>query len=102
MKYLFKERSNSSTQKGEIPIDFLQLCWYDMNKDGKCYDEDYISPREFNIKHLMYIDTKEEEGCSEKIRLFVHHKQDGMYELCLHKLTQEQWEECDKFNGGKD
>jgi len=102
VKYIFKEKDDSPTQIGEMPIDYFQLCWYDMSKDQSCYDEDYITPRQFNIKLLTYIDTEEDKNDLDRTRLFLHHKDGDIYELCLHKIDKDKWSECSYFYGQKD
>lgn len=88
---------------GKFPIDSIQLCWYDMNDENQgCYDEDTIIPDLFKGNCLTYIDTEENEGDSDRSRVFVHHINGDVYELRLHKLTKEQWSECSTFYGGKD
>ena len=102
MKYIFKEKSNSKYQKGENPIDYMHISWYDMNKNNKCYDEDWFDPKIFKSHDFMtYIDTEDNEGDSDRTRVFVHLKNGDIYELCLHKLTKEQWSECSDFYGGR-
>lgn len=102
MKYIFNEKSESKYQMGKFPIDYIQLCWYDMEKGQKCYDEDTITPDIFKANFLTYIDTEENENDSDRTRIFVHHINGDVYELCLHKLTEEQWAERFTFYGGKD
>ena len=101
MKYIFEEKSNSPTQKGKLPIDYFQICWYDMDKNQQCFDEDIIEPGVFNSNCLTYIDTDENEGDSDRTRIFVHHINKDVYELCLHKLTEEEYSKCNSFYGGR-
>lgn len=102
MKYIFNEKSNFQNQIGKYPIDYFHICWYDMEKGGDCYDEDDISPTTFGPSMFTYIDTEDNKDDSDRSRIFVHHINGDIYELCLHKLTEEQWAECSNFYGGRD
>ena len=97
MKYIFKE----GKVQGEYPIDYFRICWYDMEENESCYDETWVNPENFSSKYFTYIDTEEDEDCIDRSRIFAHHKNGDIYELRLHKLTKEQWQECSKFNGGR-
>ena len=97
MKYIFKNGSEIR----ESPIDYYQLCWYDMNKNGDCYDEDFISKREFGNYVIEYLDCDKNENDSDRTRLFVWTKDKEVYELRLHKLLPEEWEQCCHFNKEK-
>ena len=99
MKYIFDDHSHS--QLGRNPIESFQICWYDMNKDGYCYEEDWCGPDHFCKTDIAYLDTDENEGCSDRIRMFVHHENGSIYELRLHKITDEAYEECHDFYGGR-
>ena len=101
LKYIF-DKNDPNYPRGKFPIDHFQLCWYDMEKNQKCFDEDIIKPNEFKVNFYTYIDTDENEGDSDRSRVFVHHVNGDIYELRLHKLTKEQWSKCKKFYGGRD
>lgn len=102
MKYIFKQNSKSEYQRGELPIENIHVCWYDMEEGNKCFDENWINPELFTSHILTYLDTEENEGDIDRSRIFIHHKNGDIYELRLHKLTKEQWAECSNFYGGKD
>ena len=97
MKYKFKNGS----QIGESPVDYYQLCWYDMEKDGDCYDEDFISPKAFGNYTIESLDCDLNKDDIDRTRLFVWTKDKDVYELRLHKLSPEQWEQCSSFGGGR-
>ena len=101
MKYVFDERSKSKYQVGKYPIDYFQICWYDMYEGGRCYDEDVIMPNIFTSKFLTYLDTEDNKEDSIRTRIFAHHINGDIYEISLHKLTDKQWNECENFYGGK-
>lgn len=91
MKYIF--RDNNLLSLGEIPIKNIQIAYYDMEKGGKCFDEYYITPEEFNAHELMYISTDEDENDVKKTKVFVHHMNGSIYELQLKKLTEQEIKE---------
>jgi len=97
MKHIFKNNSPI----GESPIDHYQLCWYDMEKDGICHDEDFISPHEFGNYVIKYLDCDQNKNDIERTRLFVWTKDKEAYELRLHKISPEEWEKCSSFHGGR-
>ena len=84
MNYIFKD----GNEWGIFPIEKFQVCFYDMIKDGKCFDENFIYPKEFSVEDLIYIDTEENEKDFDRSRVFVHHLNGDIYELKLHKLSK--------------
>lgn len=86
MKYIFKD----DKKVGEMPIKEFQLCFYDMKKDGTCYDENFFPPNEFNVSDLVFVDTEENKNDTDRTRLFMHHINGDIYELKLNKLSQDE------------
>lgn len=46
---------------------------------------------------LPYVETKEDNGKSDRSRVFVHFDNDEVYELKLEKISKEQFEKCNNF-----
>ena len=88
MKYIFED----GNPVGKLPINQLHICFYDgtVQKDGKCFDETFISPEDFDAKDLTYIETEEEkmEVDKDHSRVFVHMVNGDCYELVLKKVDK--------------
>ena len=89
MKYIFRDNE----MLGKLPIKNFQIIIYDMEKNGKSFDEYYIDPDEFNAYDLMCITTDEDKDDEKKSRVFVHHINGSIYELQLKKLTEQEIKE---------
>ena len=89
MKYIYKNNEII----GKLPIKNFQITIYDMEKGGKCFDEYYVDPDEFNAYDLMCITTDEDENDAKKSKVFVHHINGSIYELQLKKLTEQEIKE---------
>ena len=92
------------TVKNEIKkicrVKSLHICWYDMENNGDCFDEDWVSPDGIN-RVIPYVETIEDENNQDRSRVFVHMDNGDVYELLMRKLGQKQFDECDNFNGGR-
>ena len=67
-------------------VKYYQIAWYDMTKNGDCFDEDFIGPE--GIDRVMpYVETVEDENNSDRSRVFVHFDNNDVYELKLEKLV---------------
>lgn len=97
MKYIFNN-DNDDYEVGESPIKDFSLCFYDMDRGGGCFDECTIQPEDFDVETLTYIDTEENEGDTDRTRLFLNHINGNIYELRLHKLSQDEIDNSNKFN----
>lgn len=86
MKYIFTD----GNLVGEYPVERIQHCWYDgtVRRDGCCFDERFIDPKDFDYLDLSYIETEEErrkQGIDHS-RMFVTMKNGERYELILRKV----------------
>lgn len=82
MKYIFKENEIV----GEYPVEYYQICWYDMN-DGDCFDESLYSKEIFDPHELLtFVETKENKEDSDRTRVFAKMKNGDIYELKLKKI----------------
>ena len=97
MNYIFKD----GNPVGVNPIDYFQMCWYDMNEGGRCFDESFIETCYFNSEIIASLDCEDNVHDSDRTRLFMKSKNGDFYEISLHKLTREQWDECSNFYGGR-
>lgn len=80
-------------EKGQyvcIPrIKNYQICWYDMERDGGCFDEDFCSPDEID-RVIPFVETIEDEGNFSRSRVFVNFDNGDEYELKLIKVDKNQ------------
>lgn len=91
--------------KGKLRIKHVQVAWYDMERNGDCFDENFVFPSLENESKtledigmiLPYIETEEDEGKSDRSRVFVHFDNDDVYELKLEKISKEQFEKYNNF-----
>lgn len=61
-----------------------QVAFYDMNKDGDCFDECFYSSDEID-KVLHFVEKENNSFSSEKTRVFAHFEDGSVYELKLEK-----------------
>lgn len=61
-----------------------QVVFYDMNKDGDCFDEAFYLPDEAD-KVLSFVERENNPFASEKSRVFAHFEDGSVYELKLEK-----------------
>lgn len=93
-------RFEKDNPKGVCRVKYFQICWYDMNRNGKCFDEDCVHPDGIN-RVIPYVETIEDENNQDRSRVFVHMDNGDIYELSMKKLSKEQFDECNNFNGGR-
>ena len=72
--------------KGMLRIKHVHVAWYDMERNGDCFDEIFVFPS-----------PEDENGKSDRSRVFVHFDNDEVYELKLEKISKEQFEKCNNF-----
>lgn len=63
-----------------------QVAFYDMERDGRCFDETFFRPDEID-KAITYVETIEDLGNSDRCRIFVHFDNGDEYELKLEKVN---------------
>lgn len=93
-------RFEKGNPKGICRVKHFQIAWYDMEHNGHCFDEDFVSPDAIN-RVIPYVETVEDENNCDRSRVFVCMDNGDVYELSMNKLTEEQFKECSNFNGGK-
>lgn len=99
----FKFRKGNS--KGTLRIKHVQVAWYDMERNGDCFDESFVFPSPgdesqtlANIGMILpYVETAEDEGNSDRSRVFVHFDNGDVYELKMEKLSKGQIAKCSNF-----
>lgn len=96
--------------KGKLRAKRLQVAWYDMEDNGRCFDESFIdnkgTERDFlNSLGLWatYVDMNEEDDKKkcDRSRVFVHMDNGDVFELEMRKLSKDEWAKCNTFYGGK-
>lgn len=65
-----------------------QVCFYDMDRNGDCFDETFYLPNEINMA-MPFVETIEDVTNNDRTRVFVHFDDGDMYELKLKKLNKE-------------
>lgn len=101
-----KFKDDKST--GTLRVKHVQVCWYDMDDDGSCFDESWVTKQDNDthmlerIGHILpYVETEEDVNKWNRSRVFVHMDNDDVYKLKMQKLSKEQFDQCNKFDGGK-
>lgn len=77
-------------------IKHYQISWYDMKRNGSCFDEDFVSPDGIS-RVITYVETIEDEKNLDRSRVFAHFDNGDVYELKLQKLSPEEWAAASKF-----
>ena len=62
-----------------------QVAWYDMEHEGNCFDEDFYQPYDLDMA-IPFVETVEDEGKSDRSRVFAHFDNGDVYELRLIKI----------------
>ena len=95
--------------KGQLKVGRAQVCWYDMTRGGSCFDESFVVPDGDDRKTLQqigmmltYVETDPSAKKCDKSRVFIHMDDGSVYELEMRKLSEKQWQECGKFDGGRE
>lgn len=85
MWYKF-EKGNSI---GIPRIKQYQVAFYDMLRNGTCFDESFYGPDEID-EVMPYVETIEDVGKNDRTRVFVHFDDGDIYELKLEKINRER------------
>ena len=100
MWYRFKKGES----KGKLRVERVQVAWYDMERNGDCFDEDFVLPKDNDTKTLEsigmilpYVETVEDVSNTDRSRVFVHMDNGDVYELKMDKLSKELLEKCNNF-----
>lgn len=85
--------------KNGVPrIKNYHLAWYDMVRDGKCFDESFYEPNEIS-EVMPYVETVEDEGNPDRSRVFVNFDDGDVYELKLARVNKDK---CNYFDNEDD
>ena len=94
--------------KGQLKIDKVQVCWYDMERGGSCFDESWLVHKGNDVETLehighwlTYVELDLNANKCDKSRVFIHMDDGEVYELLTKKLSKEEFKECSKFHGGR-
>lgn len=99
-------RFEKGNTKGKLRVKHVQVAWYDMERDGDCFDESFVFPSPedesktlSNIGMVLpYVETAEDKDKSDRSRVFVRFDNDDVYELKMEKLSKEQIARCNYFD----
>lgn len=83
MWYRFEEGKDLGIPR----IKDYQVCFYDMEHNGGCFDEDFYSPDEIGMV-IPYVETIEDAGNCDRRRVFAHFDDGDTYELKLVKVDR--------------
>jgi hypothetical protein len=94
---------------GQLRVERAHLAWYDMERGGDCFDENFIFHQGNNVETLKsigmwlpYVEMDINADKRDKSRVFICMDDGEVYELLLKKLTKEEFEKCNNFYGGRD
>ena len=76
-----------------------QVCFYDMDAGGGCFDEAFFPPEDIGGV-ITFVETVEDVGRCDRIRVFAHFDDGDVYEIKLNKLSKEEYRMANKFDGG--
>lgn len=63
-----------------------QVAFYDISRDGKCFDETFFKPDEID-NAITYVETVEDENNKDnRCKVFAHFDNGDIYELKLEKI----------------
>lgn len=74
--------------------------WYDMEHNGKCFDESSYLPEKIN-EVINDVETDDDKNHCDRTRVFVDMDNGDVYELLMKKLSEEEQKRCGNFYGGK-
>lgn len=63
------------------------VAWYNMERDGSCFDESFYPPEKIN-EVINHVETVENENWCDRTRVFVRMDNGDEYELKLEKLDK--------------
>lgn len=94
--------------KGQLKVDKVQVAWYDMEHNGSCFDESWITHKGDDVKTLQnigmwlpYVELDLDADKCDKSRVFIYMDDGDTYELRMEKLSKEQLKQCGEFYGGR-
>lgn len=94
--------------KGQLRVNRAQVCWYDMEQGGICFDESWIFHKDDDVKTLQsigewlpYVELDLNADKCDKSRVFIHMDDGSVYELLMKKIDPNRVRECSKFHGGR-
>lgn len=102
--YKFKE----GEIKGKLRVERAQVAWYDMERNGDCFDENWIVHKGDDVEMLQsigkylltYIELDENADKCDKSRVFIHMDNGDEYELLAKKI--DKGVRCSNFYDGRD
>lgn len=71
-----------------------QVAFYDMTRNGSCFDEAFFRPNEIE-EVIPYVETIEDIDNDDRRRVFVHFDDGETYELKLERINKER--KCGSF-----
>ena len=104
-----KDKDNEKKSLSIFRLKHMQVCCYDMRRNGDCFDETFIYQSPEGIyetfkdlgMNLTYVETEESNEHLDRFRVFVCFDNDDIYELKMEKLSKEQFSQCNNFFGGR-
>ena len=62
------------------------VAFYDMERDGHCFDEDFFKPEDIALA-IPFVETDEDKDNADRHRVFVNFDDGQIYELKLVNVT---------------
>lgn len=90
MWYKFEEGKSIGVPR----IKEYQVAWYDMERNGDCFDESFYKPEDIS-EVITYVETVEDEDNCDRARVFVRFDDGEEYELKLERIEKPR--RCDNF-----
>lgn len=80
--------------KGICRVKNIQIAWYDMGRNGDCFDESFTDVSTSAENVLAFVETEEDKNNSDCSRVFVNMDNGDRYELIMKKVKSN----CTNFN----
>lgn len=94
-------RFEKGNPKGICRVRYFHIAWYNMERNGSCFDEDIVSPDGIE-RVIPYVETIEDEKNTDRSRVFVRMDNGDVYELKMQKLSEEEFAKCNNFYNEKE
>ena len=72
---------------GTCRVKNIHTAWYDMKRNGDCFDEDFEELTPDQEKLLAYVETLEDKNNTNRSRVFVNMDNGDCYELIMKKVS---------------
>lgn len=74
-------------ETGTCRVKNIHIAWYDMDRNGDCFDEDFEELTPDQEKLLAYVETQEDKNNIDNSRVFINMDNGDCYELIMKKVS---------------